>query len=290
MGLLTKKIKLLFDYYIHSSLHVSFCVICYIITLNLINQIHVNWQDIAFVFFTTFFSYNFIKFKVNLISINKPVSLLLKIFFFKALISLVISLYLFFDLSKSKQIFVIIISIVTVLYTIPLISNYTLRSNPILKILTVAYCWTMLIVVFPFFGILDFFNLVYYSFLIFCLVTAQMIPFLIFCLVIAQMIPFEIRDIIKDKDLIKTIIHDYGIKYSKNIGYCILTLAMLITMFLCYFLENFVFKNSTLIVILITAILVSLSSEKQNKYYSSFIVESVPIYWLIVEIGLQILL
>ena len=104
------------------------------------------------------------------------------------------------------------------------------------------------------------------------------------------MIPFEIRDIIKDKDLIKTIIHDYGIKYSKNIGYCILTLAMLITMILCCFLENFVFKNSILIVILITAILVSLSSEKQNKYYSSFIVESVPIYWLIVEIGLQILL
>ena len=276
MGLLTKKFKLFFDYYINSSLHVSFCIICYIITINLINQIHVNWQDIAFVFFTTFFSYNFIKFNETLTSINKPVSVLLKNFFFKALISLVISLYLFFDLSTSKKIFVIIISIVTVLYTIPLISNYTLRSNPILKILTVAFCWTMLIVVFPFFGVLDFFNLVYYSFLIFYLVTAQMIP-------------FEIRDIIKDKDLIKTIIHNYGIKNSKNIGYCILTLAMLLTIIVCCFSENFVLKNSTLIVILITAILVSLSDEKQNKYYSSFIVESVPIYWLLVEVSLQIL-
>ena len=276
MGLLTNKIKLLFDYYINSSLHVSFCLICYIITINLINQIHVNWQDIAFVFFTTFFSYNFIKFNEILTSINKPVSVILKIFFFKSLISLVISLYLFFDLSTSKQILVIIISIVTVLYTIPLISNYTLRDNPILKILTVTFCWTMLIVVFPFFGVLDFFNLFYYSFLIFSLVTVQMIP-------------FEIRDIIKDKDLIKTIIHNYGIKYSKNIGYCILTLAMLVTMIACYFSENFVFKNSTLIVILITAILVSLSNEKQNKYYSSFIVESVPIYWLLIEVSSQIL-
>ena len=145
-----------------------------------------------------------------------------------------------------------------------------------MKILTVAFCWTMLIVVFPFFEVLDFFNLVYYSLLIFCLVTAQMIP-------------FEIRDIIKDKDLIKTIIHNYGIKNSKNIGYCILTLAMLLTIIVCYFSENFVFKNSTLIVILITAILLSLSNEKQNKYYSSFIVESVPIYWLLVEVSLQIL-
>lgn len=277
MGLLTKKFKLLFDYYINSSLHVSFCVICYIISINLINQIHVNWEDIAFVFFTTFFSYNFIKFNEVLTSINKPVSLLLKSFFLKALISLVISLYLFFNLSSSKQIFVVIISIVTVLYTIPLISNYTLRDNPILKILTVAFCWTMLIVIFPFFGVLDFVNIVYYSLLIFCLVTAQMIP-------------FEIRDMLKDKDLVKTIIHNYGIKYSKNIGYFVLIIALLFTMITGYLLENLVFKNSILIIILITAILVNFSREKQNKYYSSFIVESVPIYWLIVEIGLQILL
>tara|TARA_B100000427_G_scaffold92053_1_gene76011 strand:- start:104 stop:937 length:834 start_codon:yes stop_codon:yes gene_type:complete len=277
MGLLTKKFKLLFDYYINSSLHVSFCVICYIISINLINQIHVNWEDIAFVFFTTFFSYNFIKFNELLTSINKPVSILLKSFFLKALISLVISLYLFFNLSSSKQIFVVIISIVTVLYTIPLISNYTLRDNPILKILTVAFCWTMLIVIFPFFGVLDFVNIVYYSLLIFCLVTAQMIP-------------FEIRDMLKDKDLVKTIIHNYGIKYSKNIGYFVLIIALLFTMITGYLLENLVFKNSILIIILITAILVNFSREKQNKYYSSFIVESVPIYWLIVEIGLQILL
>ena len=277
MGLLTKKFKLLFDYYINSSLHVSFCVICYIISINLINQIHVNWEHIAFVFFTTFFSYNFIKFNELLTSINKPVSLLLKSFFLKALISLVISLYLFFNLSSLKQIFVVIISIITFLYTIPLISNFTLRDNPILKILTVAFCWTTLIVLFPFFGVLDFVNIVYYSFLIFCLVTAQMIP-------------FEIRDMLKDKDLVKTIIHNYGIKYSKNIGYSVLIIALLFTMITGYLLENLVFKNSILIIILITAILVNFSREKQNKYYSSFIVESVPIYWLIVEIGLQILL
>ena len=277
MGLLTKKFKLLFDYYINSSLHVSFCVICYIISINLINQIQVNWEDIAFVFFTTFFSYNFIKFNEHLTSINKPVSLLLKSFFLKALISLVISLYLFFNLSSAKQVFVVIISIVTVLYTIPLISKYTLRDNPILKIWAVAFCWTMLIVIFPFFGVLDFVNIVYYS-------------LLIFCLVIAQMIPFEIRDMLKDKDLVKTIIHNYGIKYSKNIGYFVLITALLFTMITGYLLENLVFKNSILIIILITAILVNFSREKQNKYYSSFIVESVPIYWLIVEIGLQILL
>ena len=103
------------------------------------------------------------------------------------------------------------------------------------------------------------------------------------------MIPFEIRDIIKDKDLIKTIIHDYGIKYSKKIGYSVLIIALMFTIITVYLLENLVLKNSILIIILITAILVNFSGEKQNKYYSSFIVESVPIYWLIVETSLQIL-
>ena len=276
MGLLTKKFKLLFDYYINSSLHVSFCIISYIISINLINHILINWEDIAFVFFTTFFSYNFIKFNEFLTSINKPASLLLKIIFSKALISLVISFYLFFNLSISKQIFIVIISIVTVLYTIPLILNFTLRNNPILKILTVVFCWTMLIVVFPFFEVLDFNNILYYSLLIFCLVTAQMIP-------------FEIRDMYKDKDLVKTIVHNYGIKYSKNIGYFVIIIALLFTIITSYSSENLAFKNSILIVILITAILVSFSHEKQNKYYSSFIVESVPIYWLVVEVVLQIL-
>ena len=102
MGLLTKKFKLFFDYYINSSLHVSFCVICYIISINLITQIHINWEDIVFVFFTTFFSYNFIKFNEIVISINKPVSPLLKSIFLKALISLVISLYLLIYQAQSK--------------------------------------------------------------------------------------------------------------------------------------------------------------------------------------------
>ena len=277
MGLLTKKFKLLFDYYINSSLHVSFCIISYIITINLINKICIKWEIISFVFFSTFFTYNFIKFYEKILAINKPISFVLKLFFSKALISLLISFYLFFYLSTSKQIIVLITSLVTILYTIPIMSKYTLRSNPILKIFSVAFCWTMMIVILPFFTIMDSINLFYFS-------------LLIFCLVISQMIPFEIRDKNKDKFNVKTIANNYGTKNSKIIGYFVLIIVLLFTMIICYLLENLVFKNSILIIILTTAILVYFSREKQNKYYSSFIVESVPVYWLIVEIGLQILL
>ena len=100
MGLLTKKIKLLFDYYINSSLHVSFCIISYIITIKLINKFPFDWGNISFVFFTTFFTYNFIKFYEIVISTNRPISFVLKLFFSKALFAFLISFYLFFDLSQ----------------------------------------------------------------------------------------------------------------------------------------------------------------------------------------------
>jgi len=275
MGLLTKKIKLLFDYYINSSLHVSFCIISYIITIKLINGFPYDWENISFVFFTTFFTYNFIKFYESLISINRPISFVLKLFFTKAFIAFLISFYLFFDLPNSKQITVLITSVLTVLYTMPFISKFTLRGNPIIKIFTVTFCWTMMIVVFPFFEMMDSYNMFYYSLLIFCLVTAQMIP-------------FEIRDKHKDMYNVKTIVHIYGIKNSKILGYFILMIAMTLTILTYYLSGDTVLKNSTTLIILVTGVLIYLSSEKQNKYYSSFIVESVPVIWLLIEFSLQV--
>ena len=273
MGLLTKKIKLLFDYYINSSLHVSFCIICYIIIIKLINKFPFDWGNISFVFFTTFFTYNFIKYNESVQSINRPISFGLKLFFSKALIAFFISFYLFFNLSNSQQITVLIASVLTVLYTLPFILKFTLRGNPIIKIFTVAFCWTMMIVVLPFFEMMDVYNIFYYSLLIFCLVTAQMIP-------------FEIRD--KDKDMynVKTIVHIFGTKNSKIIGYFILTTALTPTILTYYLSVDIVLKYSTTLIILVTGILIYISSEKQNKYYSSFIVESVPMIWLLIEFSL----
>ena len=274
-GFINKKIKLLFDYYINSGLHVSFCIISYIITIKLINKFPFDWDNISFVFFTTFFTYNFIKFYESVLSTNRPISFILKLFFSKALIAFFISFYLFFDLSSSQQITVSITSILTVLYIMPFISKFTLRGNPIIKIFNVAFCWTMMIVVLPFFEMMDICNMFYYSLLIFCLVTAQMIP-------------FEIRDKQKDMYNVKTIVHVYETKNSKIIGYFIL-ITSLIPMILIYHLsEDLISKNSTPLIILVTGVLIYLSSEKQNKYYSSFTVESIPVIWLLIELSFQV--
>ena len=102
------------------------------------------------------------------------------------------------------------------------------------------------------------------------------------------MIPFEIRDKYKDKYNVKTIVHIYGIKNSKIIGYFILKSALTLTILTYYLSGDMVLKNSTTLIILVTGVLIYLSSEKQNKYYSSFTVESIPMMWLLIEFGLQV--
>ena len=102
------------------------------------------------------------------------------------------------------------------------------------------------------------------------------------------MIPFEIRDKHKDMYNVKTIVHIYGIKNSKIIGYFILMTALTLTVITYYLSGDTVLKNSTTLIILVTGVLIYLSSEKQNKYYSSFIVESVPMIWILIEFSLQV--
>ena len=55
-----------------------------------------------------------------------------------------------------------------------------------------------------------------------------------------------------------------------------------------YFSVDIVLKNSTALIILVAGVLIYLSSEKQNKYYSSFTVESIPMMWLLIEFSLQV--
>ena len=132
-----------------------------------------------------------------------------------------------------------------------------------------------MIVVLPFFEMMDSYNMFNYSLLIFCLVTAQMIP-------------FEIRDKHKDIYNVKTIVHIYETKNSKIIGYFILITSLIPMILIHYLSEDIISKNSTALIILVSGVLIYLSSEKQNKYYSSFTVESIPMMWLLIEFGLQV--
>ena len=276
MGLLTTKIKSILDYYIDSSFHVSLCTICYVLLIY--NQVYFSieitdyiFYDLLFIFGTTYFAYNFIKFYEILVSKSKPIYILTWVFFILAIICLLFSVFIFFLFPLTKQIISVFIAFLTISYTIPFYKKYTLRSNPLIKILTISISWVFIIVVLPFIEILDICFLTYYSVVIFLMVTVQMVP-------------FEIRDAKLDAYHTKNSVNVYGLKLVKKIGYILLFSILVFQIIFSIINDNFKIQASSLIILVIMALLIRKSTSNQFKYYSSFLVESVPIYWLIIDL------
>jgi hypothetical protein len=278
MGLLTTKIKSILDYYIDFNFHVSLCAISYILLIYnqakssfvIIDQIAL---DIVFVLTATHFAYNFVKYYEIIVSKNKPINDFSTTFFLPALISFSILIYIFFVFTFTKQVLVVCITFFTVAYTIPFYKKYNLRSYPIIKILTISTSWTLSIVVLPYYEILDSFQLIYYSVIIFLMVAAQMVP-------------FEIRDARLDAHYVKNSVNIYGLKTIKIVGYVLLLSILVFQITNIQINNSFELHFSSLIILIIMTVLIRKSNHNQSKYFSSLVVESIPVYWLIMDLVL----
>jgi hypothetical protein len=90
------------------------------------------------------------------------------------------------------------------------------------------------------------------------------------------MIPFEILDSSKDAVAMKTLPHCFGIPRTKQIGYGLVGLFCMTSFHtLSIHYPCFIYTLSSLIAIYF-------SDEKRSWYYTSFWVESLPIFWLLV--------
>ena len=99
------------------------------------------------------------------------------------------------------------------------------------------------------------------------------------------MLPFEIRDLNYDSLKLGTIPQRIGVKRTKIIGIFLLILFF----FLEYFKNEIDTKSLTILLIItfVTALFLAFSNKNQSKYYSSFWVESLPIFWLVLFLMLS---
>jgi len=97
-----------------------------------------------------------------------------------------------------------------------------------------------------------------------------------FLLLSSVMIPFEILDSSKDAIAMKTLPHCFGIARTKQIGYVLVGLFLTISIFLLNNIYFFAFAS------LSSLIAIYFSTEKRSWYYTSFWVESLPVFWLLV--------
>jgi len=278
------EIKKIIDFSIKSSFWVATAV-CALVGVTYENfEIPANNYFLIFVFFGTVFGYNFIKyfekeqlhgiryseFKSIIVGILKKYSLLqtpAKYIFLWSVSGLLICFFCFLMLDLKTQCLLLIPLFLTICYAVSF-GRKTLRNISGIKIYIVGITWALITVLFPIIeeGLL--------------LTTDVWVTFLQrFLFVIILILPFEIRDLLIDDKLLRTLPQKYGVRNTKLYG----LLLLMLFFFLEFFKDESLHVNLIVmpLVFLITLLLLALSSEKQSKYYSSFFVEGIPILWLI---------
>lgn len=168
--------------------------------------------------------------------------------------------------------------LVTFFYAIPLLpktifldEQHNLRSVSGLKIYIIALVWSGVTVLLPLLN--NNFDLNTDVFI----TSGQR-----FLLVIALILPFEIRDMNFDSIKLSTIPQRIGIKTTKRIG-----VFLLVVFYVLEYLKDEVdIKHSIilLVITLLTILLILFSRKNQQKYYSAFWVEAVPVFWMLLLI------
>ncbi|MFC4817496.1 hypothetical protein [Flavobacterium sp. GCM10023249] len=259
--------KKIFDFYIHGSIHVALAV--YALVQMTFHFFHIAYDApmAAFAFFGTIVGYNFVKYdelvrakKLKLTTERKAIVLL-------SALSFVATGYCFFQLQFHTQWITVLFLGLTVLYTLPVFPKLgNARNWAGVKIYIVAFCWAGITLLLP-------------------IINADL-PInqdvgLKFCqrflLVIILILIFEIIDLKKDAWSLQTVPQKLGVYKTKR-----LNLLLLIPFYGLEFLKSDfqvrqLWINFILIVVL--ALFTIFSNPKRSDYYTSFWVESVPVFW-----------
>lgn len=268
--------KIFLNFYLDASIHVALAVL----SLTLISYsnigIVIKKEVLCFVFFGTIWSYNYIKYGVQLRpqqNDNYPYG---HIIFFLSIISLIISTYFFSFLNKNTWLFVLLLLILVGSYTLPVTNKgQNLRSLGITKVFLVALVWAGTTVVIPILnaGLQLSWDL-------------GLAIFQRIILVLILMIPFEIRDLNIDKPNLKTIPQRFGVQKTK-IGGVILVFCYFGSIYFQDALSNPLIAQKALVSILLLFV-IGATQKKQSKYFAAFYIEAIPILWALVVIMLEV--
>lgn len=226
-----------------------------------------------FAFFGTIVGYNFVKYDALARTQKLQMSIQLKAIAALSFLSLLATGYYFFQLQKITQLIGFGCLIITLLYTLPFFPNRkNARNWAGIKIYIVALCWVGVTVALPIINAEIAITSDFY------LKSIQR-----FLLVFLLVLIFEIIDLQNDDPHLKTVPQQIGVKQTKRLGYVLLVLFCLLEIFNVN--SNDMMKTQILsvplqlIVALVIGLYLYFSNEKKSKYYTSFWVESVPIFW-----------
>lgn len=265
----------IFQFYINASIHVALSVYAFVrITeyyFDLPYQKNINY----FIFFATITGYNFIKYagvaKFYHMSLTKSLRLI-QIFSF---ISFCFLCYYGWQLSIDNLLYFIPFGALTILYIVPFLGGFqkNLRGISYLKIFIVAGVWA---------GVTSVIPLLVQGKEIDSNIVLYFLQRMLF--VIVLILPFEIRDMRLDFKDVKTLPQKIGVELTKKTGFALLLFALVFEFLIT---DSLLTRNIFLTICFLLLLFLMRAKENQSKYYSSFWVESLPVFWwlLLVAFG-----
>lgn len=267
-----KWIKDAFNFYLDASIHVSLAVFALVRLTGLIIGIKVGWHLSLFVFFGAIACYNFIKYGVEAKKYILVANRYHKKIQILSYIALVLALYNGYFLGYKAWFCIGGMVLLVGLYALPVLPKArNLRSWGAVKIFMVALVWAGVTVILP-------------------VLTSGITPqwdFWVeaiqrFVLVFILLVPFEIRDLKYDSPELKTIPQRIGVANTKFLG----SFATLYFFFLTFLKDEvspveLILKG---VVFLVLGGVMFATKRKQSKYFSSFWVESIPVFWYVLAL------
>ncbi len=263
-----KFLKILFNFYINASLHVSLAVYALLrITELYYNLPHHKVLSLV-IFFGTVTGYNFIKYAGIAKLYHRSLTENLKVIQLFSLGCFVLLLYYMSQLSIKILLYFIPIGLLTLFYAVPITKGFTksLRNVPAAKIWVIALVWAISTVMMPIIAVQKVTDI---KIILLCVQR--------FLFVTVLTIPFDIRDLPFDKRSLQTIPQLLGVARTKKFGFVLLALTMVIEF---YITPSFAHKTAFVIIFIVLLFLLQRAKTKQSKYYASFWVEGLPIFWM----------
>lgn len=269
--------KVLFDFYVFSNIHVAIAGFC--LTAITLSNIGVpNSLVPLFVAFAILLSYNFIRFyqvQRNLMSRRKVWFYRFRIHLIAiSLISLIGMIYILIisDLNIESFAVLMLAGVLTCFYVVPVRlrgKDISIRSIPGLKIFNIAAAWALMTVLFPIY---------FENHTVELEVLIVLLQRFIFVVVIT--LPFDIRDMGSDLATLKSIPQLLGITGTRLFGFVLLLVFIVLEV-----VNTGTMKIWDIYVVAIVAMLALWYSRPgRSKFFESFWVEGLPLLWFFMEI------
>ncbi|MFV8333032.1 hypothetical protein [Flavobacterium sp. GSP14] len=260
-------LKQIFDFYINSSIHVGLS--CYALLRMTEQLFHISYQSALgyFVFFGTIVGYNFVKYDALVRTKKIKFSVQLQWIALLSFLSLIATSYYVFHLERVAQIIGLVFLIIVLLYTLPFFPNKkNARNWAGIKIYIVALCWVGVTLFLPIVNS----NIGVTSFVF--LVAIQR-----YILIFVLILIFEIVDLKLDDPHLKTVPQQIGVPQTKIVGVVLMVLFVLLEFLSNDFRIEFLALKIGLAIT--TVLFLVYANENRSRYYASFWVESIPIFW-----------